>query len=48
MKTARSRILALMIAAAIIVSFFVHWDEFSSGFRNGYNPSPGALLSRQK
>ena len=38
MKTARSRILAVMIAAAIVVSFFAHWDEFSAGFRDAYDP----------
>lgn len=36
MKTARSRILVVLIAAAVVVSFFAHWEDFTAGFRDTY------------
>jgi hypothetical protein len=40
MRTARSRILIVMIAAAIVVSFFSHWDDVAKGFQAGYHGGP--------
>jgi hypothetical protein len=38
MNTGRSRILIVLIAAAIVVSFFTHWEDFAAGFRDGFKP----------
>ncbi|HEY3055776.1 MAG TPA: hypothetical protein VGK31_07590 [Thermoanaerobaculia bacterium] len=35
MKSVRTRMLIVFTAAAIIVSFFIHWDEMEKGFREG-------------
>ena len=37
MKTIRSRMLLVLVAAAVIVSFFVHWEDAAAGFRDGWN-----------
>jgi len=36
MKSVRTRILIVVIAAAVVVSFFTHWEDVSQGFRQGY------------
>jgi hypothetical protein len=36
MKSVRTRILIVVIAAAVVVSFFTHWEDVSRGFRQGY------------
>jgi hypothetical protein len=36
MKTTRTRMLVVFITAAVIISFFMHWDDVVSGFRSGY------------
>ena len=36
MKSVRTRILIVVIAAAVVVSFFTHWEDASRGFREGY------------
>jgi hypothetical protein len=43
MKTIRSRMLLVLIAAAVIVSFFVHWEDAAAGFRDGWNSSPAPV-----
>ncbi len=35
MKSVRTRMLVVFTAAAIVVSFFIHWDEMEKGFREG-------------
>jgi hypothetical protein len=37
MKTIRSRMLLVLVAAAVIVSFFVHWEDAAAGFRDAQN-----------
>lgn len=37
MKTTRTRMLIVFAAAAVVISFFMHWDEMRSGFNDGYN-----------
>ena len=36
MKTTRTRMLIVFAAAAVGISFFMHWDDVSQGFRDGY------------
>ena len=37
MKTTRTRMLMVFAAAAVIVSFFMHWEAVSQGARDGWN-----------
>ena len=36
MKSVRTRILIVVIAAAVMVSFFTHWEDVSNGFHEGW------------
>jgi hypothetical protein len=36
MKTTRTRMLIVFAAAAVVISFFMHWDDMSQGFHDGY------------
>jgi hypothetical protein len=29
--------LVIFMAAAVVISFFTHWDEVADGFRSGWN-----------
>ncbi len=46
MKTIRSRMLLILIAASVIVSFFVHWEDAAAGFRDGWNESRSTAHAR--
>lgn len=37
MKTTRSRMLLVFVAAALIVSIFTDWRDLAAGFRDGWN-----------
>jgi hypothetical protein len=37
MKTRRTRILIVVIAASIVVAIFMDWNEAAQGFRDGWN-----------
>ena len=41
MKTTRSRMLLVLSIAAFIASLFMHWDEYSRGFIDGYTDGAG-------
>ena len=36
MKTIRTRMLIVFTAAAIVISFFMHWKDIEQGYRDGY------------
>ena len=36
MKSVRTRMLIVYTVAAIVVSFFIHWDEMVDGFNAGW------------
>lgn len=38
MKNTRSRMLLVLIAAAVVVTFFIHWEDFSAGVLDGFDP----------
>lgn len=44
MRSVRTRMLVVFIAAAIVVSFFIHWDEMEKGYRDARRDD-GALHS---
>ena len=37
MRTTRSRMLLVFVAAAFIVSIFMHWDEVARDFKAGWD-----------
>ncbi len=39
MKTTRTRMLIVFLAAAVVISFFMHWEEVARGFRQGWKSS---------
>ena len=43
MKTTRTRMLIVFIAAALIVSMFTNWDDVERGFKDGYDPWTGGV-----
>ncbi len=40
MKTTRTRMLIVFAAAAVVISFFMHWDDLAQGARDGWNDYP--------
>jgi hypothetical protein len=36
MKTTRTRMLFVFTVAAVIISFFMHWDDMAKGARQGW------------
>ena len=42
MKTTRTRMLVVFIAAAIVISFFMHWEDFAKDFREGWRDAQHA------
>jgi hypothetical protein len=36
MKTTRTRMLLVFTVAAVIISFFMHWDDMAKGARQGW------------
>ncbi|HEX8171111.1 MAG TPA: hypothetical protein VF824_11280 [Thermoanaerobaculia bacterium] len=46
MRTTRSRMLLVFVAAAIIVSIFMNWGDAAAGFRDGWNDSAAPVKYR--
>jgi hypothetical protein len=46
MKTTRSRMLLVFVAAALIVSIFMHWNEVSRDFKHGWDDGTEAVRYR--
>ncbi len=36
MKTTRTRMLIIFAAAAVVISFFMHWEDVRQGFIDGW------------
>ncbi len=39
--------LIVFTAAAIVISFFMHWDDFAAGFNDGFNAVPRPAASHR-
>jgi hypothetical protein len=46
MKTTRTRILMAVIAASLMVTGFMSWDDCERAFRKGYEAGGGPPLSQ--
>jgi len=46
MKTRRTRILIVVIAASIVVSIFMKWNDVVQGFHDGYNSEYSSPLEK--
>jgi hypothetical protein len=46
MKTRRTRILMVVIAASIVVSLFLNWKDVVQGFHDGFNSRNSSPLAQ--